>query len=222
MLDFTLCSHCGDCVSVCPHYALKMFGKKMNVDEVLNVVIKDRAYYQKSGGGLTLSGGDPTYQFEFAQALLNAAKTENIHTCIETAGYVEQDKLEQLVPLVDCFLFDFKLADAKLMRQYVGGSMDIILNNLKMLNETDASIILRCPIIPGINDTREHFRRIADLSQMRNITKTEILPYHDFGRSKAAEIGQAWKMEEKSVDDKVANKWIEELKKLNCPNVERG
>ncbi len=223
VLIFELCRQCGECVSVCPHNALKMYGRDVSVDEVIAAVEKDRIYYEKSGGGMTLSGGEPTYQFEFAKALLVAARARNIHTCLETAGHVAPEKLQQLLPLVDCFLFDFKILDDNLMLTYAGVSSDVIQRNLHMLNEHNASIILRCPIIPGINDTTAHFTDITKLAKkLKNIRSVHILPYHNFGRSKAAEIGRPYHIKENAVDEPTLTRWLDQLVGLGCPNVQLG
>ncbi len=222
-LDFELCTHCGECVPVCPHHALKMYGESMSVDQVMEQVLKDRLYYEQSGGGLTLSGGEPTLQLDFTNALLESAKSQHLHTCIETAGYTTPHTLKQLLPVVDCFLFDFKLFDDTLMLTYTGVSNDLILKNLKMLADNDATIILRCPIIPGINDLTKHFRYIAELVQsMKRISKVQVMPYHNFGRSKAAEIGCRYSINKNTADIKSAEKWVKQLIDSGCPTVERG
>ncbi len=188
----------------------------MSVDQVLSIVLRDRDYYEKSGGGLTLSGGEPTYQFQFAKALLAGAKFHNIHTCIETAGYISPEKMQQLIPLVDCFLFDFKIYDDTLMQKYVGVSNKLILRNLGMLNKYEAPVILRCPIIPGINDSSGHFKSIAQLALMSNITKVQILPYHNYGRSKAKDIGKSCTLKIKAVPDELVEAWIKRLESMGC------
>lgn len=222
-LQFDLCSHCGDCLAVCPHNALKMYGKEMSVDDVMKSVLQDRPYYVKSGGGMTLSGGDPTTQFDFSLALLQAAKRNSIHTCLETAGYVTAEKMEQLCPVVDTFLFDFKLYDDNLSRKYIGVSTNRILSNLELLNQCGATLILRCPIVPGINDTTAHFSKIVELTRLfKNITAVHILAYHDFGRNKAANIGAVYPILEKAASESDASGWIQQLRNLGCISVKRG
>ena len=198
-----------------------MYGYIKTVDEVMNTVRKDMAYYAKSGGGITLSGGEPILQFEFAHAILTASKACGISTCIETSGYVETQKLAALLPVVDIFLFDYKIYDDDLMKQHVGVSNELILKNLAMLDKNNANIYLRCPIIPGINDNDTHFSNIIDLANShQNIKSVQLLPYHDYGRPKDAHIGRLNNLNNASVKDEMTHSWLQKLSAFGCSKVE--
>lgn len=216
-LDFDACTHCGDCVDACPHGALKMYGREKSVADILELVEKDAAYYRKSGGGLTISGGEPFFQFDFLLALLQGAHARGIHTCVETTGFTSLKKMSAAAPFVDYFLFDFKLYSQALYKKYTGVSNKLVLENLHLLDELKKEIRLRCPIIPGINDSKEHFQAIVDLSRtLDNIKAVEVMPYHDFGRSKAAEIGVSYALAQKAVEQKIVADWHKKLAALGC------
>ena len=190
-VDFSLCRACGICTEVCPTGALALAGKEMTAEAVMEEVLRDRAFYAASGGGLTLSGGELFAQFDFALSLLTLAKEHGLHTCAETCGFTETEKLQRLAPFVDLFLYDWKCTDPALHRQYTGADNRKILENLYALNELGASVILRCPIIPGVNDNDGHFSGIADLaSRLDCIKAVEIEPYHALGTDKSERLGK--------------------------------
>jgi len=166
------------------------FGREMKVEEVMRIVLRDRAYYDLSGGGLTLSGGEPTFQFEFCRALLAAAREAGIHTCLDTSGHNSREAFAELLPLVDLFLFDYKITNSQAHLRWTGAGNELILANLDFLYRSGAQIVLRCPILPGINDNQEHFKAIAALSKKYpRLRGIELLPYHDTGRYKFASLG---------------------------------
>jgi glycyl-radical enzyme activating protein len=168
----------------------RTFGRTMSVDEVMQVVLRDRVYYEVSGGGITLSGGEPTLQFAFCKALLQAAREHNIHTCLDTSGHDRQEDFAELLPLVDLFLYDYKLTSSESHLRWTGAGNELILSNLEFLYRSGAAIILRCPILPGINDSQEHLDGIAALSRKyRRLRGVEILPYHDIGLYKFGLLG---------------------------------
>ncbi|MFA5264233.1 MAG: glycyl-radical enzyme activating protein [Opitutaceae bacterium] len=185
------CECCAACVGVCPSGALKIHGAAQSVDEVMAIALRDRAYYASSGGGLTLSGGEPTMQLEFSLALLRAAKAAGIHTCVETCGIGAPDTYAKLLGLCDLFLYDYKASNEDAHRKYTGAPLAPILRNLRWLHAQGAAIFLRCPIIPGVNDNPEHFRAIAALScELQGLRGVEILAYHSIGLAKYDRIGR--------------------------------
>jgi pyruvate formate lyase activating enzyme len=187
----SLCRACGKCTEVCPAGALAIAGNEMTAEEVVAEVLRDRAFYEASGGGLTLSGGELFLQFDFAYDLLKLAKEHGLHTCAETCGFTETEKLRRIAPLVDLFLYDWKCTDPTLHKQYTGADNQKIRENLCVLNELGASVVLRCPIIPGVNDNEGHFSGIADLANRLNcVTAVEIEPYHALGADKAKRLGR--------------------------------
>ncbi len=153
-------------------------------------VLRDRAYYKKSGGGITLSGGEPMLQFEFTRALLEAAKAEGLHACLDTCGWGTAEPFAELLPLIDVFHFDYKATNPEKHLEWTGVPLEPIVSNLWKLNERGANIVLRCPVIPGLNDTDEHFRGIAKLSEEIPRLHIEILPFHNMARDKWARIGK--------------------------------
>ena len=189
--ELSLCRACGKCTEVCPTGALALAGKEMTAEAVVEEVLRDRAFYEASGGGLTLSGGELFAQFDFALSLLTLAKKYGLHTCAETCGFTETEKLRSLAPFVDLFLYDWKCTDPALHRQYTGADNQKILENLYALNDLGASVILRCPIIPCVNDNDGHFSGIADLANHLDCIKAvEIEPYHALGTDKSERLGK--------------------------------
>lgn len=189
-IDREKCITCGACVEVCGYDALELAGKEMTVDEVILEVLKDRAFYENSGGGLTLSGGEPLLQFDFSYELLRQARLNGINTCVETCGFASTEKIIKIAEVTDFFLYDWKLTDDRLHKEYTGVSNSLILKNLQMIDSLGAKIVLRCPIIPEINDTEQHFEGIARVANsLKNILRVEVEPYHSLGNEKYRKIG---------------------------------
>ncbi len=189
-INRSLCISCGNCVNVCPNNALKINGKLQTVTQVINEVLKDKAFYDNSGGGMTISGGEPLFQKEFCISLLKAAKLEKIHTCVETSGYVKKEHILEALPYIDLLQWDIKETNAKNHLYYTSGNLKIILDNLYCLQKYSVEIILRCPIIPGINDREEHFQQLESLkNKFSFIKKIEIMPYHKLGEHKKIQYG---------------------------------
>jgi pyruvate formate lyase activating enzyme len=174
-----LCILCCACVHECHTGALDTVGKEMTVDETLAAVLRDRAFFHKSGGGVTLSGGEPACQPAFSEAFLRAAKEAGLHCCVLTSGYCAFDRLERMLPYTDLFLYDIKETDAERHRAFAGVPNDAILENLRALHARGAAIRLRCPIIPGYNDRADHFAALAALDQaLPNSEGIELIPCH--------------------------------------------
>jgi pyruvate formate lyase activating enzyme len=189
LVSWDRCTLAGNCVSSCPSDALKIYGSKREVPEIMEIVRRDKAYYANSGGGLTLSGGEPTSQIDFAEALLRAAKAEGIATCVETCGFGPRASFERLLDCCDLFLFDLKAGDDERHRELTGAPLAPILDNLRWLAQRGARLLLRCPLIPGVNDDEAHLRSIALLSRELPLVGVEVLPYHDSGLAKRERIG---------------------------------
>lgn len=190
-VDFSRCQGHGSCVAACTAGALKIIGRKMTVAIVLAEVRKDRVYYEKSGGGMTLSGGEPTAQPRFSHALLRAARAEGIHTCVETCGATSQACLAAILPVTDLFLLDYKATGDSLHAKLTGSPATPILDNLRWLHAQGAKILLRCPLVPAINDTDAHLKMIAALTRkLPNLAGVEILAYHENGLAKFERIGE--------------------------------
>ena len=162
--DRARCTHCGACAQACYAQAIEVIGRQMTVDQVLDEVMKDLPFYQTSGGGMTVSGGEPMAQFAFTKALLTDAKARGLHTCMETSGFAPLRHFEAIRPLVDLFLYDLKETDPVLHKQWTGVELKPILDNLRALDRLGSQLILRCPAIPGLNDRDDHFAGIAGLA----------------------------------------------------------
>lgn len=209
-VEWALCDLAEKCVEVCPSCALKIIGNSTEVEFIISEVLKDKKYYDKTGGGITISGGEPMAQFEFTNQLLMEAKKEGLHTVLDTCGYGEKSHYEEILPYVDLFLFDYKLTDEKLHKDYTGISNKEILANLDFLYNSGASIILRCPLIPAINDNEEHLQGIKKIIQKYpELQAVEIMPYHNMGRDKAKRVGMDFKLSEvKNADERDKQRWI--------------
>lgn len=209
-VDRAKCVVCGNCCESCPTDALELVGKEQSVDEVMQEVLRDKIFYDNSDGGLTLSGGEPLMQFDFAMALLKEAKNRGVHTCVETCGYIHTDHLCQVLDYIDLFLFDWKVTNPDLHKQYTGGNNALIRKNLQLLDEQGSQIILRCPIIPDVNDTVEHFEGIAELANgLKNLLAVEIEPYHSLGNAKHQKLdGQVNPAVFRVPEDREIEGWI--------------
>ena len=189
------CTKCGKCVEICDFGALEMLGKKYTADEILCEVEKDNAYYGDSGG-VTISGGEPFMQFEALLNLLKVLKKADYHISIETSGFTTLDRIAKAAEYVDLFLYDYKESDNDRHVKYTDVPRKKILKNLTVLNRLNAKVILRCPIIPGINDYVKHFEKIAEIANKHAcIQSIELMPYHPLGISKANNIGEEYSYE---------------------------
>ena len=212
--DRTRCVSCGKCTAAYCN-ALEHKGESMSADDVLAEVLKDKAFYDNSGGGLTLSGGEPLSQPVFCKELLEKAKAHGLHVCMETCGFAPPEAITALAPLVDIFLFDYKESDPARHKAYTGMEQDLILQNLRLLKELGRSIVLRCPIIPRYNDRADHFSGIAATANaLSHVEEIVIEPYHALGSSKYARLGRTYTLEDISAPAKEEIKhWIEEIQK---------
>lgn len=162
----------------------KTVGQEMGIPEILRQLERDRPYFKASGGGLTISGGEPMSRFAFTLALLKAAKAAGFHTCLDTSGEAPWEQYAATLPFVDVYHYDYKATGSGRHASLVGTDGTRILDNLRRLLENGSDIILRCPMVPGVNDQEEHFQAIARLSGAHPGLRVEILPYHDMSRDK--------------------------------------
>ena len=184
------CKACGTCAEACPTQARELLGRAWTVTDVMDQLRRDIDFYEESGGGITLSGGEPLDQPAFTAVLLKACKAENIHTALDTSGFCKWDVLDNLRRDVDLFLYDIKLMDDNLHREYTGVSNRLILENLKRLAKSGHQVILRVPLIHGITDGEHNLRAVAELAQsLPNILRVDLLPYHDTARLKYRRLG---------------------------------
>ncbi len=184
------CAASGKCAEVCPSRALELVGRDVSCEEVLDQVLRDRLFYETSGGGLTLSGGEPLLQIEFAEALLRGARRAGVHTAVETAGHVSFARLARVAPYSDLFLYDVKDTDDALHRKNTGVPVKRILDNLRALHDAGASVLVRLPIVPGLNDRQDHFREVArTVRPLSGLLGVEVMPYHSLGIGKRPRLG---------------------------------
>ncbi len=190
-----LCLNCGSCVENCPSGALKRIGREMTVEEVISEVEKDSIFYRKTGGGVTLSGGEPFAQAEFVEELLGQLKENRIRTAVETSGYVSRQVLERCKDKVDLFLYDIKHMDEKVHKAYTGVSNRRILDNLKYLNSCGKKIWIRIPLIPRINMEWDNIRRTFKLAEgFACVERVELLPYHRYGVGKYEQLSMDYEL----------------------------
>jgi pyruvate formate lyase activating enzyme len=161
----------------------------MTVHEVLNAVGQDRAFYETTGGGVTLSGGEPTLQFDFCRELLRQLKKEGIHTAVETSGYAEWRIIHELAELTDLFLYDIKSVDRKKHLAFTGVPNDVILMNLQRLIQLGKNLVIRYPLIPAHNDSDEEICALTDVAVKNGVEEIHIMPYHRFGVYKYQLLG---------------------------------
>ncbi|MBN2239521.1 MAG: glycyl-radical enzyme activating protein [Dehalococcoidales bacterium] len=184
-IDRDRCTGCGKCEEACLVGALKFYGQEMSVDDVYNVVMKDKSYYDRSDGGVTIGGGEPLMQADFAAALLHKLHETGIHTAVDTCGLFSTSDLDKVLDDVDLFLFDLKVMDREKHKQFTGQYNDIILRNLQVLVKKGALVNIRIPLIPGKNDSADNLDAIARfIFELDNTLHVDLLPYHRFGMGK--------------------------------------
>jgi len=189
------CRLSGLCVRVCQTKAREIAGKQVRVSDVMEEVEKDNIFYDESGGGATFSGGEPFMQPTFLQNLLEACKERRIHTAVETCGFVNAETLMASRPYVDLYLYDLKVIDNETHRRFTGVSNEIILNNLRQLSHTHDHVIVRFPIIPGVNDSDENVLRLGEfVSSLGSVKEIDVLPYHELGVEKYKRLGMINRM----------------------------
>lgn len=226
-VDFSKCNACGKCVDVCPTQARKIIGEKVSLDELYERIKKDSAFYRRSKGGITLSGGEVLLQHEKAVELLKKCRESSfMNTAIETSAYGSWEHLKVLAEYCDLIFVDLKLLDNNKHMKYTGVSNELILKNIKMLCQMSVErgtpkIIIRRPIIAGINDDDETTIEIAKfINDLPGNPEVNLLPYHNLGESKYAMIGEDYELEKMDMMD-VRSPLLQRIKDLtseNAPN----
>lgn len=224
LYDREKCAVCGKCAEVCPTEALETAGYEISVGDALRDVLKDKVFYDNSGGGMTVSGGEPMLQFDFTLSLMKAAKEAGLHTCMETCGYAPEERYREIAPYVDIFLFDYKITDPEKHRECTGVTNELILSNLRMLDGAGSRIILRCPIIPTVNDTEEHLSAIANLANsLSNVLEINIEPYHPLGSGKSEMLGREYALQGLGFpEEETVKGWIERVQRETEVNVKKA
>lgn len=194
-LDRSLCTGCGQCISACIQKARKRVGTPYTVEQVMSEVLKDRALYRNSDGGVTISGGDPVSQAAFVQELLKACNDELIHTAIETSGYLAPDRFEQMIRYADYVFFDLKQIDSNRHQDGTGVGNEVILENAARLTASGKDFMFRIPLIPGFNDSPADITAVCDFLRKWGVTgeRVELLKYNQLGEDKYIHIGRSKK-----------------------------
>lgn len=188
--DREKCISCGKCESVCLGDALKFYGKEISLDEAYNIIMEDKSFYDNSGGGATISGGEPMMQADFVAALFKRLCEAGVHTALDTCGYVKYSEYEKVIPYTKMFLYDLKHIDSEKHRAAVGKPNELILENLLKLDSTGIDIEIRIPFVPGVNTDEATVRGMAEfMSRCKNITRVKVLPYHSLAGSKYESLG---------------------------------
>ena len=193
-IDEDACAQCGQCAASCPGDALSVEGKPMTVNEVLRVCMQDQMFYEESGGGVTLSGGEPLVHPEFALALLTALRQKGVHTALETTGCVAPEVFERVTAQADLLLFDVKHPDAERHRWGTGVDNGTILANLRRAVAAGKAVLPRIPVIPGFNNSIDAARQFAALLNGVGAKRVQLLPFHQFGEKKYALLGRDYDM----------------------------
>ncbi len=207
-----LCKACGRCVEECPKGARELIGKRISPEKVLEEIMKDEVFYEESGGGVTISGGEALVQPDFTEELLRLCKNENIHTALDTSGYAEHEILENILPHVDLVLYDLKHSDSEKHEELTGVPLNKIQKNLKIINNHDIPIWIRTPIIPNLTDDVENVRKIAELiSELENVERYDLLPYNPLVKSDYENIDKNYPL--KDIDEPKSEK-MDKLKEI--------
>lgn len=191
VVDRLQCSSCGKCAECCPAEALKLLGEAMTVEEVLSEVVGDRIFYKHSGGGVTLTGGEPLMTPLFTGKLLRALKAEGINAGVDICGDVPWEDLEPLLPSVDFFLWDIKHMKPETHRKLTGASNDRILQNARAVSERGIPIYIRIPVIPGLNDSEENIRAACVFARgLPSLVEIDLMPVHHLGKARYESLGR--------------------------------
>ena len=204
------CLSCMKCTEACFTHAIKSWGDIMTVDEVMDAILEDQIYYEKSGGGVTLNGGEVAVQWEFALEILKACREKNINTCVETSMYCSSDILEKFYPYTDLFFTDIKNMDSAVHKKWSGAGNELILENIRQTAQAGKKLVVRIPVIPQINDSDENMRATAAFMRDNlgdSLVQVQLLPYRKMGIEKYNSLGipypmgDDYKMQERSVWD---------------------
>ena len=209
IIDKNTCVECGKCASICYAEALVMCGKEMSTEDVMKEVRQDKPYYENSNGGVTISGGEVLYNADFALEIAKKCKEENINVAIETNMFMNFDKIEKLLEYVDFVMCDIKIFDNELHKKYTGVCNELILENIRKLDESGKPYIVRTPLIPNVTDTEENIEQIACfVSKLENMERYELLNFNPLGEAKYRGLGV------ENAFEKERPKSCESLKKL--------
>lgn len=213
-IDRSKCVNCFACVKACPSEAIKQWGVSMTVEECMTEIRKDRGYYDRSGGGVTVSGGEPLLQSDFVAELFKTCKDEGIQTCIESTFFAPWEEVEKILPYTDIIISDLKHMDTQIHWKYTGVHNETILRNLKRLTDEGRTLILRIPVIPEVNDNMENMEATAEfiLHELHNrVSVLQLLSYMRLGEEKYASLGIPYPMVDVKFNRKSFQKCVSEF-----------
>ncbi len=197
LTDWQICDQCGKCAEACYSGGREIIGRKVSVDLLMAELLRDMPFYEQSGGGVTFTGGEPLFQSQFLREALVECKKHRLHTAVDTSGQATWSSFQGILPLVDLFLYDIKHMDAKQHIQYTSISNRKILDNLSRLAREKTTIIVRLPLIPGVNDDELNLELTASyLAALPHLQGVELMPYHAIGMAKYQALGMDYKMED--------------------------
>lgn len=197
-IDRRLCDLCGKCRGKCPTGAIEVVGKKLGAEAVLEEIVKDKVFFEESNGGVTFSGGEPLVQVDFLKELLKGCVKEGVHTALETCGYASREDFDKVVEKVDLFLYDLKVMNDSVHKRYTGVSNRLILSNFARLAESGRCIMVRFPVISGVNDDDENVAEMGNFLHKNGVGDIQVLPYHRAGIDKYRSLGRRYRL--KSVE----------------------
>jgi pyruvate formate lyase activating enzyme len=205
-IDWERCSQCLQCVEACIFGALETAGKQMSVDEIVREAEKDAIFYKNSGGGVTVSGGEPLLQHEFLAELIQKLKEKKSHSTVDTSGYAPKAVLKKIVENADLVFFDIKHLEAAIHRAYTGVDNDVILKNASYLAKR-VTTWFRMALIADVNDSVGHIQQVSGLAAELGVEKLSLLPYNEGGKSKCRQIGKVYEIEGRRTpsDDHIEN-----------------
>ncbi|BAE84798.1 glycyl-radical enzyme activating protein [Desulfitobacterium hafniense] len=218
-VDRDKCTLCLKCTSVCPSKALYNTQRLVSVEECMEVIRHDKKYYENSGGGVTISGGEPMSQFDFCMALAKTCKEEGYHVALDTSGYAPTKQFLDILPYIDLFLYDLKHMDSERCHSLVGAFNEVILDNAVMLSKVGARFQIRIPIIPHLNDSEQNIRAAAAfcLDIRDSIDLVQLLPFHTMGENKYIQIGKKYHAHVNPPDNVFMQKQLKLFKRLGLP-----
>lgn len=215
-IDRSLCDRCGKCTEVCVSGALKLIGREYSKEKVMEEILKDKTYYDTSGGGVTFSGGEPTLHADFILEILKECKEHGIHTNIETNGYFKWEKFEPLLPYLDQIFFDLKIREGEQSKMTTGGNSQVIFSNMDKLIERNAPVEFRIPLIPEFTTANGNISALAQLLKEKQVEKVHLLPYHSMGEAKAERIcSPLHKLDQKPFNTEQLNTFREQFEREN-------
>ena len=213
-IDRSRCIGCMKCAAACPAEAVRAWGEKMSLDEVMAVIEKDRAFYEKSGGGVTVSGGEPLVQKDFTRSILKACREAGIHTCLESTFCTDRETAEAAAEYADLLISDIKHMDSEIHKKYTGAGNEKILANLKRLAACGHDMILRIPVIPGINDDMENIIKTADYIEDNigdRLRVLQLLSFMRMGEEKYLSLGRTYEMDSLEFDREEFQQRVEDI-----------